>query len=156
MFELPYPVFEGGDGKVCEIIDGGAKISDRDMEEVMCRPWASRMQREYILKDMTERNLDETASRPDGQPERHGVGADGLSGDEFGSLIEPFSDMLVSMPGQTESSRPAGAFAGDGDSVAREALGASIRKGVPSLVESIGTKDDVAREDDDDPKPPGT
>lgn len=43
----------------CQIIDGGVKVSARDLYEVECHPWASRNQRERVRFDISELNLDD-------------------------------------------------------------------------------------------------
>ena len=46
-----------------KIIDGGAKVSEMDMNRVYNHPWASRNQRERVLADMAELNKDTDAHR---------------------------------------------------------------------------------------------
>ena len=55
---LPSGLFENG---ACKIIDNGAKVSEKDMDVVYNHPWSSRMHREFLKKDFTELNKDETA-----------------------------------------------------------------------------------------------
>ena len=55
---LPLGLFEDG---TCKIIDGGIKVSEKDMNVIYNHPWASRLHREFLKKDFTELNKDETA-----------------------------------------------------------------------------------------------
>ena len=55
---FPLDLFENG---ACKIIDNGAKVSEKDMNVVYNHPWVSRMHREFLKKDFTELNKDETA-----------------------------------------------------------------------------------------------
>ena len=43
----------------CQIIDDGVQISDKDMETVFSHPWQSRRQKEKLISDMSELNLDD-------------------------------------------------------------------------------------------------
>ena len=46
-------------GKFCQIIDDGITVSQRDMETVFNHPWQSRRQKEKLISDMSELNLDD-------------------------------------------------------------------------------------------------
>jgi hypothetical protein len=43
----------------CQIIDDGVQVSDKDMETVFNHPWQSRRQKEKLISDMSELNLDD-------------------------------------------------------------------------------------------------
>lgn len=43
----------------CSIIDNGVQVSNKDMETVFNHPWQSRRQKEKLISDMSELNLDD-------------------------------------------------------------------------------------------------